>query len=74
MVGVIPTLDQPGLGCTRGWVLLAFGGQVFFGTLLTGGALLGLVWGAEAITPFALSDLIIGAEAWVRALSATGYV
>jgi len=74
MVGVIPTLDQPGLRCTSGRVLLAFGGQVCFGTLLTGAAILGLVRGAEAITPFALSDLIIGAEAWVRALSATGYV
>ncbi len=74
MLEVIPTLDQPGLDRTRSLVLLAFGGQVFFGTLLTGGALLGLVRGAEAIAPFALSDLLIGAEAWVRARSATGHV
>jgi len=74
MLEVIPTLDQPGLGRTRNLVLLAFGAQVFFGTLLTGGALLGFVQGAEAIAPFALSDLLAGAEVWVRALSATGHV
>ena len=72
MLAEILTLEDGSLDLTRKLVLLALGGQVFVGTLLTGGAFWALAWLFQLAAASALSNLLAGAEAWVRILAGAG--